>query len=421
MAAEDLLSCLLPTTTTRTRCASTRRARRSAPALRRSPQRSASRFDRPWAACSPQDIVPPINVPAHDNSAMDGYAVRFADLEPTAKRAEARSATRSPASPSAATVGAGECVRILTGGVMPQGADTVVMQEVAQDADGGVRHGRAGTEEGAERALRRRRPEGRQSRSFDAGQDRPRRPRHDRLARHRRSHGVAQAARRVLLHRRRARLDRHAARGRRDLRLQPLHAARHARAPRLSSRSTWASCAMIRALERAFAQRRRSADVVITIGRRIGRRSRLRQAADGQARRSDVLEDRHAPRPADGVRPHRQRASFRPARQSGRGDGHLLPVRARRAAAPLGRSDASRSRCCKVPHAAAMRKVPGRTEYPARRPLPTKTANGKCAPPASRARACCARCRRRTASSCSSTRAARSRPANRSPYSFLRA
>ena len=29
-----------------------------------------------------QDIVPAINVPAHDNSAMDGYAVRFADLEP---------------------------------------------------------------------------------------------------------------------------------------------------------------------------------------------------------------------------------------------------------------------------------------------------------------------------------------------------
>ncbi len=42
---------------------------------------SASTSAMRWAACSPTDIVSPIAVPGHDNSAMDGYAVRFADLK----------------------------------------------------------------------------------------------------------------------------------------------------------------------------------------------------------------------------------------------------------------------------------------------------------------------------------------------------
>ena len=47
-----------------------------------------------------QDIVPQINVPAHDNSAMDGYAVRFSDLEN--KSAEGDRHSARPASPSQA-------------------------------------------------------------------------------------------------------------------------------------------------------------------------------------------------------------------------------------------------------------------------------------------------------------------------------
>ena len=43
-----------------------------------------------------QRIVPAIDVPAHDNSAMDGYAVRFADLEPDAEATRRKSAPRSP-------------------------------------------------------------------------------------------------------------------------------------------------------------------------------------------------------------------------------------------------------------------------------------------------------------------------------------
>src|SRR4051812_41111909 len=49
-----------------------------------------------------QDVVPSINVPAHDNSAMDGYAVRFSDLLKATRRCR-KSAPRSPASRFKAT------------------------------------------------------------------------------------------------------------------------------------------------------------------------------------------------------------------------------------------------------------------------------------------------------------------------------
>jgi len=75
-----------------------------------------------------EDIVPRINVPAHDNSAMDGYAVRFSDLERPLKEIGSALAGK----PFHGKLGAGECVRIMTGAVMPQGADTVVIQEVVK-------------------------------------------------------------------------------------------------------------------------------------------------------------------------------------------------------------------------------------------------------------------------------------------------
>jgi molybdopterin molybdotransferase len=75
-----------------------------------------------------QEIVPQINVPAHDNSAMDGYAVRFADIDAPLKEVGVALAGK----PYHGTVGEGECVRIMTGAVMPPGADTVVIQEVVK-------------------------------------------------------------------------------------------------------------------------------------------------------------------------------------------------------------------------------------------------------------------------------------------------
>src|SRR5918996_2740841 len=77
-----------------------------------------------------EDIVPAIDVPAHDNSAMDGYAVRSSDLQGEASLEEIGSALAGR--PFHGRVGPGQCVRIMTGAVMPQGADTVVIQEIVK-------------------------------------------------------------------------------------------------------------------------------------------------------------------------------------------------------------------------------------------------------------------------------------------------
>jgi len=85
------------------------------------------------------DIVSPLPVPGHDNSAMDGWAVRFADLAADRETQLKRVGDSFAGKPSRVAVRAGETVRIFTGGVMPAGADTVVMQERATETAGGVR------------------------------------------------------------------------------------------------------------------------------------------------------------------------------------------------------------------------------------------------------------------------------------------
>lgn len=86
-----------------------------------------------------QDVVSPLDVPGHDNSAMDGYAVRFEDLAADGPTTLRRIGESFAGKPSSASVGRGECVRIFTGGVMPAGADTVVMQERTEEDASGVR------------------------------------------------------------------------------------------------------------------------------------------------------------------------------------------------------------------------------------------------------------------------------------------
>ena len=85
-----------------------------------------------------EDIVSPLAVPGHDNSAMDGYAVCFADLKAEGETTLRRVGESFAGKPWSGAIGAGECVRIFTGGVMPQGADSVVMQERTSEADGRV-------------------------------------------------------------------------------------------------------------------------------------------------------------------------------------------------------------------------------------------------------------------------------------------
>ena len=81
-------------------------------------------------------LVPAIDVPAHDNSAMDGYALRFADLKFGADSALQEVGAAFAGRKFDGKVGAGQCVRVMTGAVMPAGADTVVIQEVVR-AEGG--------------------------------------------------------------------------------------------------------------------------------------------------------------------------------------------------------------------------------------------------------------------------------------------
>jgi len=72
------------------------------------------------------DIQSPANVPNYDNSAMDGYAFNSQDLN-TAQLKVIGTAFAGKAFNGSVT--SGECVRIMTGAVMPQGTDTVAMQE----------------------------------------------------------------------------------------------------------------------------------------------------------------------------------------------------------------------------------------------------------------------------------------------------
>jgi molybdopterin molybdotransferase len=81
-----------------------------------------------------EDIISPVNVPAHRNSAMDGWAVRFSDLSDNAGPLEEVGASFA-GKPYIGTVGPKQCVRIFTGGVVPVECDTVIMQERAK-ADG---------------------------------------------------------------------------------------------------------------------------------------------------------------------------------------------------------------------------------------------------------------------------------------------
>ncbi len=78
------------------------------------------------------DVVSTMNVPAHDNSAMDGYAVRGADLKADGDTVLREIGTAFAGRPLGGGVGPGQCVRVMTGAVMPAGADTVVIQEVVR-------------------------------------------------------------------------------------------------------------------------------------------------------------------------------------------------------------------------------------------------------------------------------------------------
>ncbi|WP_041866753.1 molybdopterin-binding protein [Sodalis glossinidius] len=84
-----------------------------------------------------EPIVSPVNVPPFDNAAMDGYAVRRADLAPGAALPVAGRALAGV--PFTGPWPAGSALRIMTGAPTPAGAEAVIMQEYAEVSEQGVR------------------------------------------------------------------------------------------------------------------------------------------------------------------------------------------------------------------------------------------------------------------------------------------
>ena len=76
-----------------------------------------------------ENVVSPISVPPHDNSAMDGFAFDGAQLRADTPLALKVVGTAFAGKAWQGTVGHGECVKIMTGAIMPAGLDTVVPQE----------------------------------------------------------------------------------------------------------------------------------------------------------------------------------------------------------------------------------------------------------------------------------------------------
>ncbi|MDD2809757.1 gephyrin-like molybdotransferase Glp [Rhodoferax sp.] len=76
------------------------------------------------------DVISPVSVPPHDNSAMDGYAFDGTQLKPDAPLTLKVVGTALAGKAWAGSVAQGECVKIMTGAIMPAGLDTVAPQEL---------------------------------------------------------------------------------------------------------------------------------------------------------------------------------------------------------------------------------------------------------------------------------------------------
>ncbi len=80
----------------------------------------------------------PINVPSYTNSAMDGYAINGADIPDAGQKVLTLAGTASAGHPYPNTVKQNQAIRIMTGAPMPQGTDTVIMQEHVLVREGGI-------------------------------------------------------------------------------------------------------------------------------------------------------------------------------------------------------------------------------------------------------------------------------------------
>lgn len=88
-----------------------------------------------------EDILSPIFVPPFDNSAMDGYAIRLADLE--ANNLMPLAGKSFAGQPFEGEWPQGHCIRIMTGAKIPEGCDAVIMQENTDVTDAGIQFNQA--------------------------------------------------------------------------------------------------------------------------------------------------------------------------------------------------------------------------------------------------------------------------------------
>ena len=85
-----------------------------------------------------EDIRSHINVPTGTNSAMDGYAVNSGDIPSSGSAELSVLGTAWAGKPFGGELAAGSCVRIMTGAIMPEGTDTVIIQEDVQVTGSGI-------------------------------------------------------------------------------------------------------------------------------------------------------------------------------------------------------------------------------------------------------------------------------------------
>ena len=99
-----------------------------------------------------RDVISPIALPPFDNSAVDGYAVRHADIAGAGETRLEVAGRLQAGARAAPALGKGQAIRIFTGAPMPEGADTIYMQEdVRTEGDAVVVPG--GLKPGANRRL----------------------------------------------------------------------------------------------------------------------------------------------------------------------------------------------------------------------------------------------------------------------------
>jgi len=90
-------------------------------------------LDQAWGRVLAADIAADRDLPPTDRSAMDGFAVRASDLEAPEVTLKMIGEVRAGQDPAGLTLGAGQAIRIMTGAIVPAGADSVVMVELTTE------------------------------------------------------------------------------------------------------------------------------------------------------------------------------------------------------------------------------------------------------------------------------------------------